>query len=493
MKIQGIGVGLFLFILLTTGAIGQDISDQAIKQAVHNEITAYRDITAPDLEIKVNQGMVTLDGQVNNLLDKRKIENLALMIKGVKGVVNIIKVVPDIAAVSDQALRKHILSALAQDPAVELKDMDLLLDNGEVILKGSVQSWQERKLAENIVAGIQGVSAIDNQVQFIQQKNRPDQEISQEIKRMFDYNVQIDNGLVDIKVDNGWVSLSGVVGSAWEKQIAKELAWVSGVRQVNAEALIVTKWARDQEIRADKYVNKTNQELKNAIDLAFLYDPRVFSFPLEIEVDNGQATLSGRVDNIKAKKAAEEDAKNIVGIWEVKNEIKVSTSEMPPDSLIKNKLTQALYWDPYLERGEVNVTVLNGKVYLNGTVDNYYEKYHAEDIAGKVNGVLEVENNLGILDTYPLGYYADWGPEEPAVPVINSKRDEEIKEDIISQYKWSPFVDEDEVKVKVEDGKAILTGTVNTWETKRQAEKNAYEGGAIFVDNELEISLDVTE
>lgn len=44
------------------------------------------------------------------------------------------------------------------------------------------------------------------------------------------------------------------------------------------------------------------------------------------------------------------------------------------------------------------------------------------------------------------------------------------------------------ITVEVEDGVATLTGTVESWGEYRAAAENALEGGAIMVDNELEVS-----
>jgi osmotically-inducible protein OsmY len=46
-------------------------------------------------------------------------------------------------------------------------------------------------------------------------------------------------------------------------------------------------------------------------------------------------------------------------------------------------------------------------------------------------------------------------------------------------------VDSDDVTVTVRDGKAILTGAVQSWSEFEAAEENAFEGGAVWVYNDL--------
>jgi osmotically-inducible protein OsmY len=66
--------------------------------------------------------------------------------------------------------------------------------------------------------------------------------------------------------------------------------------------------------------------------------------------------------------------------------------------------------------------------------------------------------------------------------------DREILENIKEEIRWSPFVDEEKVDVRVEDGQAILTGTVNSKLEHDAAIENAREGGAKSVSNQLTVS-----
>jgi osmotically-inducible protein OsmY len=79
---------------------------------------------------------------------------------------------------------------------------------------------------------------------------------------------------------------------------------------------------------------------------------------------------------------------------------------------------------------------------------------------------------------------------DPATPADNivvsaAKTDWEIERAIEDELYWSPYVDSYQVEVEVEDGTAELSGAVDTWAERQAAEKNALEGGAINVDNQL--------
>jgi osmotically-inducible protein OsmY len=179
----------------------------------------------------------------------------------------------------------------------------------------------------------------------------------------------------------------------------------------------------------------------------------------------------------------------------VDNWIKVRPGT-PSDRTIADYVEDAIGRDPYLERYQVDVTVVDGEVYLYGEVDSTYEKAHADDVAARQVGVTAVHNYLDINDPVDVVYdydpYVDrWSIYDydwysPSVDTT-TESDWEILEEINDELWWSPFVDSDAVTVTVDDGVATLTGTVDTWNEREAATENAYEGGAIAVDNDLAV------
>jgi osmotically-inducible protein OsmY len=218
---------------------------------------------------------------------------------------------------------------------------------------------------------------------------------------------------------------------------------------------------------------KTDEEIQKAIKNAFLYDPRVSSFDITIDVDNRVVTLTGVVDNLKAKKVAEQHAQETLGVARVKDYITVRPQNPPRDVDLDQNVRDALRRDPVIDRHEVIVYVLNNKVYLSGSVDTYYEKRHAADVTSRVAGVVDVQNSLAV--SYEASH--EW----------MGKTDQEIQEDIESELFWSLFVDSEDIAVTVNNGEAILTGKVDNRNELDAAIENAFEGGAKSVQSYLKI------
>jgi len=66
--------------------------------------------------------------------------------------------------------------------------------------------------------------------------------------------------------------------------------------------------------------------------------------------------------------------------------------------------------------------------------------------------------------------------------------DEQIKTSIKGGFFWSPFVDSGDIKVSVNGGVATLTGTVGTRIGWNEASRDAYNGGATKVVNQVKIT-----
>jgi osmotically-inducible protein OsmY len=241
-------------------------------------------------------------------------------------------------------------------------------------------------------------------------------------------------------------------------------------------------------------VSKTDEAVRNAVEDALEYDPRVFSFNVVPKVSAGVVTLEGRVNNLEAKRAAEQDARNTVGVVDVRNRIRVKPVSVMTDAVVAQNVRQSLLLDPIVQHFDVTVHVRAGIAHLYGTVDSFFEKHHAEEIAYKTGGVIGVRNhidvNLGEDFTRSPYIYPYWElsyPLNTRVFAYPTQPDGEIADEIEQELWWSPFVNEDDVKVEVENGVATLTGTVDSWREFNAAENNAIEGGAVRVVNKLKV------
>ncbi|HEX5027145.1 MAG TPA: BON domain-containing protein [Agriterribacter sp.] len=130
---------------------------------------------------------------------------------------------------------------------------------------------------------------------------------------------------------------------------------------------------------------------------------------------------------------------------------------MKSDIEIQKDVMDELQWEPCLNASEIGVAVKNGVVTLSGRVDSYYKKLSAEKASKRVAGVRAVAEDIqvGISPSY-------------------HKSDSEIADAVVNALKWHTSVQEEKIKIKVEDGIVKLEGDVE-WEYQRIIAKTAIE------------------
>ena len=128
---------------------------------------------------------------------------------------------------------------------------------------------------------------------------------------------------------------------------------------------------------------------------------------------------------------------------------------MKTDTEIQKDVMDELKWEPLLNASEIGVAVKNGVVTLTGSVDSYFKKEEAENAAKRVAGVKVVAEEIKV-----------------EVAGFGDINDTDIAEMIANSLKWHSAVQEDKIKVTVENGWVTLNGEVD-WEFQKDAAKNA--------------------
>ncbi len=130
---------------------------------------------------------------------------------------------------------------------------------------------------------------------------------------------------------------------------------------------------------------------------------------------------------------------------------------MRTDAQIQKDVMDEIKWEPFLHASEIGVAVKNGIVTLSGQVDSYSKKLSAEKATKKVLGVKAIAEDIQI-----------------GVSPAYKKTDTEIAEAVLNALKWHTAVQEEKIKIKVEDGNVRLDGEVE-WEYQRTNAKTAIE------------------
>lgn len=211
---------------------------------------------------------------------------------------------------------------------------------------------------------------------------------------------------------------------------------------------------------------------KDVVDQVY-WDGRVDASKVNVDVRDGVVDLKGKVPDYSAFHAAEEDAWSIPKVIGVNNLLVVEYPgrvNIPSDEEIKKNINNMLLLNSYIDEANIDVSVQEGIVKLEGTVDSLWKKIRVEEIAYDMRGVLEVTNELAVVPTKDIV-------------------DQVIAEDIVRALERNAFVDADSVDVEVKNGKVTLSGEVTDWTAYRVAIDTARNtAGVTGINNNLLIA-----
>lgn len=490
----------FIAVIAATaaGAAGE-LTDGAVSDAVEDRIGQDPAILCEAIDVSAANGLVTLSGRVDCLPCRQRAGAAAETVRGVRAVINRIQVAPP-SSRSDESVLRDVERMLLYDAATAERGIKANITRGVVTLTGTVNTWQEKQLAEAVVSNILGLIEVKNAVQLRPQAPREDDQIEAEIRQALRWDVLVDHGLIEANVHKGLVRLSGVVASAAEWTRARNDALVAGAEMVDASALEVQRWTRDKELRRGKHIGVGAPQLEAAIRDALAKDPRVAPFNVSAELGDSGLVLRGVVNNILARRSAEWTVRTVVGAGRVINRLKVRPAEPVEDAVLATNIRQALHRDPYLSALQIQVTVEGGLARLTGSADTYFQKARAEDVVSMARGIIAVRNQLEVpphagpfvsnpyIDAGNALDYAWYDPQ----PRLVLRQDDVIRAAIGETMRWCPYVNADAVQVDMRNGAATLTGTVGCEAQKQAAARNAYAGGATWVVNELKVEVETT-
>jgi osmotically-inducible protein OsmY len=438
-----------------------------ISRSIHRYLNAETAVSPGAVAIHEEDGIVMLSGTVSNLLQKDQAERIAESVRGVRSVVNDIRVQPMVR--KNQAIAKDVHAVLARPRADGLSDIAVKVNGGVVTLTGTVDSWVRSRLAVRKVMTVKGVSEIVNQIEVAPVGPRDDGAIQTDITRRLAADLYVDASDIEVTVQEGRVILKGSVQTAAERRRAAEGAWIGGVEAVQDRGLVVRRPQAARMKRSSPYIKQSDGAILRAVEDALRMDPRVNAANPVVTVANGVVTLSGAVDTLYAKRAAEADALNTTGVWKVDNQLQFRYRSFPSDGEVERMIRDVLARDTELHDQRIQVTVDNNHVELAGWVDSAGQRMRADNVVAQVEGVLTLENRIKVsTKTDPVD-------------------DVDITAAINDELFWSPYVNSDTIGVAVKKGRAVLKGHVANRFVARIAVANAFEGGARTVRTILEL------
>jgi osmotically-inducible protein OsmY len=216
---------------------------------------------------------------------------------------------------TDAQIQTDVSHTLAWDPSIHHERIGVTATDGIVTLSGSVPSYFEKMEAEKITQRVGGVKAVVEKidVKSIDSYLRDDEGIAQAILNQFKWSFSVPSQLVKVKVEKGWVTLSGEVEWDYQREAAKACTQdLMGVKGVSNQ---ITLKARTIEADAVKH------QIEKALQNAAARDSK----QIKVAVHGSTVTLSGYVDSLAEMENAKWAAWGAPGVMRVDNKISLNS------------------------------------------------------------------------------------------------------------------------------------------------------------------------
>jgi len=214
---------------------------------------------------------------------------------------------------TDAKIKEDVLQELAWQSGIDKTDIGVIVKDGVVTLTGVVDSYSKKIEAENAAKSVYGVKAVaeDIEVKYTTGKGKTDTEIAKAVIDAFKWNSSIPDDTIKVKVEDGWIYLSGEVSWAYQRSAAKR-----AVEKLFGVKGVINNISIKQTVQPF--------EIKNRIMKAFERSADLEAKNINVEVDGHTVTLTGTVHSLNEKDEARKAAFFAPGVTKVDNKLKIA-------------------------------------------------------------------------------------------------------------------------------------------------------------------------
>lgn len=212
----------------------------------------------------------------------------------------------------DEQLKQAVLDELNWEPSVNEAHIGVIAKAGIVTLMGHVESYSEKSAAEKAARRVKDVKAIveDIKVQLPFSMKHGDDDIAAAAVHRLKWDSAVANDSIIVKVEDGWVTLTGEVDWHYQHEAAANnvrVLW--GVVGVSNEITI----------RPKPNTSKIREDIMVALDRSW-FDPAT----INVTANDGKVKLTGNVASWHERDQASSTAWAAPGTTSVENDIAIA-------------------------------------------------------------------------------------------------------------------------------------------------------------------------
>jgi osmotically-inducible protein OsmY len=213
---------------------------------------------------------------------------------------------------NNQELQKDVQDAINWEPLLNAAEIGVIAKNGVITLTGTVDSYAKKAEAENAAQSVKGVKAVVEKIDIRFKSSfgkRDDNEITDELLKAAKWDWQIPQEKINVKVENGWITLGGEVDWNYQKEAVNDL--VKNHIDVKGVTNNITIKQTDDQVE------------KKAVEGALMRNLLVDDSNIKVNVSDQKVTLSGSVPTWYQKNKASRIAWKAPGVYHLDNELTV--------------------------------------------------------------------------------------------------------------------------------------------------------------------------
>ncbi len=213
---------------------------------------------------------------------------------------------------NNEELQKDVQDAIKWEPLLNAAEIGVTAKDGVVSLTGIVDCYAKKLEAENAAKSVAGVKAVVEKIEikFSSASNKSNEDIANEVLTAFKGRWDVPGDKIQVKVEDGWITLNGELPWNYQKEAAKDaVQYLIGVKGISNNIIVKSETKEEIEII----------DVENALARSW----PVNSQNIKVSASGTKVTLSGTVSSWYQKDEAGRIAWNTPGVWAVDNELAV--------------------------------------------------------------------------------------------------------------------------------------------------------------------------
>jgi osmotically-inducible protein OsmY len=341
----------------TTVPASERPADASIQTAIQARLYADDSIRGEDIDVRTENGVVTLQGAVASEAVEQQALTIARGVEGVTRVEDQLTIEPREQTQGQPTAGTGYRSAAANKAgwittkihaqyfvAPEIKPWNIDVTTGPdgvVELRGVVDSEQAKSEAVRIARATDGVTRVEDHLRVRRQPEGGDEAdagerdisdvwLTTKIQAKYFLDDDVKGRDIDVTTQDGLVTLSGTVDSELERRRAIAIARnTDGVRDVRDQLRMAEQASsrRQPEARGtagrDIVAGIQDGWITTKIQSQYFLDPDVKGYRIDVDARKGVVTLSGTVASAARRELAEQIARETQGVTRVINRLTV--------------------------------------------------------------------------------------------------------------------------------------------------------------------------